>query len=120
MARLWSGSDTTIRYCDGGTYCESLRKAEEGGDRPVFAYVTHNPGGAQVATTGSSLNQTLGVGFGNRVPAPFTVNSDTQVTATVPTDRKTGKIGIQTEGGTAISSGILHGQAIVPDFALGE
>ncbi|MBZ5574747.1 MAG: hypothetical protein LAO09_23065 [Acidobacteriia bacterium] len=63
------------------------------------------PVGTQVTITGVSLTQTQGVGFGNRVPAQFTVNSDTQVTATVPSGAKTGKVGIQTKGGTAISSG---------------
>jgi hypothetical protein len=55
--------------------------------------------------TGVSLTQTQGVGFGNHTPAQFTVNSDTQVTATVPAGAKTGKIGIETKGGTAISAG---------------
>ena len=63
------------------------------------------PVGTQVTITGVSFTQTLGVGFGNRVPAQFTVNSDTQVTAIVPTGAQSGKIGIQTKGGTAISSG---------------
>lgn len=63
------------------------------------------PVGTEVMITGVSLTQTLGVGFGNHVPAQFTVNSDTQVTATVPTGAQSGKIGIQTKGGTAISSG---------------
>jgi len=61
--------------------------------------------GTQVTITGVSLTQTQGVGFGNRVPAQFTVNSDTQVTATLPEGAKTGKIGIETKGGIAISSG---------------
>lgn len=63
------------------------------------------PVGTVVTITGNSLTQTQGVGFGNRVPAQFTVNSDTQVTATVPSGAKTGPIGIQTLGGLAISSG---------------
>ncbi|MBZ5573821.1 MAG: hypothetical protein LAO09_18300 [Acidobacteriia bacterium] len=61
------------------------------------------PVGTQVTITGVSLTQTQGVGFGNRVPAQFTVDSDTQVTATVPAGAKTGKVGIETKGGTAIS-----------------
>ncbi len=63
------------------------------------------PVGTPVTITGVSLTQTKGVGFGDRVPAQFTVNSDTQVTATVPTGAKSGKIGIETQGGIAISSG---------------
>lgn len=63
------------------------------------------PVGTQVTITGVSLTQTQAIGFGDRVPAQFTVNSDTQVTATVPAGAKTGKVGIETKGGIAISSG---------------
>jgi len=65
----------------------------------------NGPVGTQVTITGVSLTQTKGVGFGNRIPAQFTVNSDTQVTATVPQGAQTGKIGIETKGGIAISTG---------------
>lgn len=60
--------------------------------------------GTQVTITGVGFTQTNGVGFGDNLPAQFTVNSDTQVTATVPTGAKTGPIGVVTKGGTAISS----------------
>ncbi len=62
------------------------------------------PVGTVVTITGVSLTQTEGVGFGNYNPAKFTVNSDTQVTATVPTGAATGPVGILTKGGLAISS----------------
>lgn len=62
------------------------------------------PVGTQVTIKGVSLTQTTGVGFGDYIPAQFTVNSDTQVTATVPTGAKTGPVGIQTQGGIAIST----------------
>ena len=62
------------------------------------------PVGTQVTITGVSLTQTTGVGFGDYVPAPFIVTSDTQVTATIPEGAKTGPLAIQTQGGTAISS----------------
>ena len=65
---------------------------------------TSGPVGTQVTITGVSLTQTLGVGFGDYKPAQFTVNSDTQVTATVPAGAKTGPVGIETKGGIAISS----------------
>jgi len=61
------------------------------------------PVGTVVTITGKSLTQTQGVGFGNRIPAQFTVNSDNQVTATVPDGAKTGPVGIQTKGGLAVS-----------------
>jgi uncharacterized repeat protein (TIGR03803 family) len=60
--------------------------------------------GTQVAITGTGLTQTSAVGFGNNTPAEFTVNSDTQITATVPTGAQTGPIGVVTKGGTAVSS----------------
>ncbi len=46
--------------------------------------------GTQVTITGVGFTQTLGVGFGDNISAAFTVNSDTQLTATVPAGAKTG------------------------------
>jgi hypothetical protein len=60
--------------------------------------------GTSVTITGQSFTQTTKVAFGTK-KALFTVNSDTQVTATVPTGAKTGKIIITTKGGTATSAG---------------
>ncbi len=62
--------------------------------------------GTVVTITGVSLTQSTKITFGG-VPATFKVNSDTQVTATVPTGAKTGKIAITTAGGTAVSPGIF-------------
>lgn len=60
--------------------------------------------GATVTITGVSLTQATIVNIGGK-PASFTVNSDTQVTATVPAGAKTGKpIIITTSGGTASST----------------
>lgn len=60
--------------------------------------------GSQVVITGVSLLQATAVKFGGVVATTFTVNSDTQITATVPTGAKTGKISVITPGGTANSS----------------
>jgi uncharacterized repeat protein (TIGR03803 family) len=60
--------------------------------------------GTQVTITGTGFTQTSAVGFGDNTPAEFTVNSDTQITATVPTGAQTGPIGVVTKGGTAVSS----------------
>jgi hypothetical protein len=54
--------------------------------------------------TGTSLQQASAVKFGGKAATAFTVNSDTQVTATVPSGAVTGKIAITTPGGTATSS----------------
>jgi hypothetical protein len=61
------------------------------------------PVGTPVTITGTGLTQTTQVTFNGTV-ASFTVNSDTQVTANVPTGATTGKIAITTPGGTATSA----------------
>jgi len=61
------------------------------------------PVGTKVVITGVSLSQASAVKFGGVAATGFTVNSDTQVTATVPTGAKSGKIAITTPGGTANS-----------------
>lgn len=65
---------------------------------------TSGPVGTSVTITGTGLTQTTRVDFGNTVSATFTVVSDTEVTATVPTGAKTGKITLTTKSGTATSS----------------
>lgn len=62
------------------------------------------PVGTVVTITGVSLSQTEGVGFGDHVPASFQVESDTEVSATVPAGAKTGPVGVETKGGIGISS----------------
>ncbi len=61
------------------------------------------PVGTAVTITGTGLTQTTKVTF-NKVAATFTVNSDSQITATVPAGATTGKIAITTKGGGATSS----------------
>lgn len=61
--------------------------------------------GTSVVISGMSLTQTTAVAFGGVKATSFTVNSDTQVTAIVPTGAKTGPIKITTMGGSATSSG---------------
>ncbi|HKM48164.1 MAG TPA: choice-of-anchor tandem repeat GloVer-containing protein [Terriglobales bacterium] len=63
------------------------------------------PVGTSVKITGVSLTQTLKITFGGVNAPSFLVNSDTQVTVTVPAGAKTGKIAITTAGGGATSSG---------------
>jgi len=62
------------------------------------------PVGTDVTITGVSLTQTTAVTFDGVAATDFTVDSDTKVTATVPTDAKTGKIEVKTAGGTATSA----------------
>ncbi|MBZ5663828.1 MAG: hypothetical protein LAO30_04430 [Acidobacteriia bacterium] len=66
---------------------------------------TSGPVGTSVVITGQSLTQTTTVTFGGVKAASFTVNSDTQITATVPTGAKTGKVAVKTKGGSATAPG---------------
>jgi uncharacterized repeat protein (TIGR03803 family) len=59
--------------------------------------------GTPVAIAGTGLTQTTKVTFGGVAATSITVNSDMQVTATVPTGAKTGKIVVTTKGGSAPS-----------------
>ena len=63
--------------------------------------------GTNVTIMGVSLKQATKVAFGGVVASKFTVNSDKQVTATVPTGAKTGHITINTPGGVAVSKGVF-------------
>jgi hypothetical protein len=62
------------------------------------------PVGTSVVIKGTSLSQASVVTFGGVKATTFNVDSDSQVTATVPAGAKTGKIGITTKGGRATSS----------------
>jgi uncharacterized repeat protein (TIGR03803 family) len=62
------------------------------------------PVGTQVTITGTSLMQTSSVTIG-KAKATFTVDSDTQVTATVGVGAVTGKVTLKTPGGTATAPG---------------
>ncbi|MGH9642626.1 MAG: IPT/TIG domain-containing protein [Terriglobales bacterium] len=60
------------------------------------------PVGTSVTITGSGFTQATWVTFSNKTAA-FTVNSDSQITATVPGTAKTGKIKVTTPAGVATS-----------------
>jgi uncharacterized repeat protein (TIGR03803 family) len=63
--------------------------------------------GTPVKITGTSFTGATKVTFGGVKATTFTVDLDTQVTATVPTGAKTGKIAITTPDGTAVSKDIF-------------
>jgi uncharacterized repeat protein (TIGR03803 family) len=67
---------------------------------------TNGPVGTQVTITGSGFIGATKVTFGGVKATSYTVDSGTQITATVPTGAKTGKIAVTTPGGTA-SKGIF-------------
>jgi uncharacterized repeat protein (TIGR03803 family) len=66
---------------------------------------TSGPVGTSVTITGSGLINTTKLTFGGVGATSFSITSNTQVTATVPTGAKSGKIGITTPGGIATSAG---------------
>jgi len=61
------------------------------------------PVGTLVTITGTGLTQATKVTFDGKAAA-FTVVSDTEITATVPTTALTGKIAVTTKGGSASSA----------------
>ncbi len=71
---------------------------------PAFTSFTpaSGPVGSKVVVTGKGLTQASKVTLGSKA-ATFVVNSDTQVTVTVPSGAITGKIAITTPGGVATS-----------------
>jgi uncharacterized repeat protein (TIGR03803 family) len=64
---------------------------------------TSGPVGTHVTITGISLSQTTEVTIGG-AKASFSVSTDSQVTATVPSEAKTGKVVVSTLGGIVASA----------------
>jgi len=68
---------------------------------------TSGPVGTVVTITGSGFNGATIITIGGVKATTFTVNSGTQITATVPSGASTGKIGIKTPGGSAASAAVF-------------
>jgi uncharacterized repeat protein (TIGR03803 family) len=64
---------------------------------------TSGPIGTSVVITGVSFTGATIVGFGGVQTRSFTVDSDTQITVTVPTGAQTGNIAVHTAGGNVQS-----------------
>lgn len=62
------------------------------------------PAGTAVTVTGTSLTGATAVAFHGTPATSFTVDSDTQITATVPAGPTTGAISVTTAAGTAASA----------------
>src|SRR5207249_507939 len=62
------------------------------------------PVGTSVTISGSNFSGPTTVTFSNGTAASFTVNSDTQITTTVPTGASCGLISVSTPAGTATSA----------------
>ena len=67
-----------------------------------FTPTSGNPG-TLVVVLGSEFTGATGVAFGG-VPASFSVDSDAQITATVPIGAVTGPVSVTTPDGTGLSS----------------
>ncbi len=65
---------------------------------------TDGPVGTAVTIMGASLTQTTAVAFGGVRTNSFSVISDTELTVTVPSGAKNGKLAVTTSGGSATSS----------------
>jgi hypothetical protein len=65
---------------------------------------TFGPVGTSVVITGTNLTGATAVTFNNVAATTFTVNSPTQITATVPATATTGPIKVTTPGGSATSA----------------
>jgi IPT/TIG domain-containing protein/List-Bact-rpt repeat protein len=72
-------------------------------------------GGAQVTVTGANFTNATGVTFDGVAASSFTVDSPTEITATVPATASTGRITLVTPGGSASSS-----IAFKPEPAIGS
>ncbi len=77
---------------------------------------TSGPVGTQVTITGSNFTGATSVAFNGTAAASFTVNSSSQIRATVPTGATTGKISVTTTAGTATSANDF---AVITTLTLG-
>jgi uncharacterized repeat protein (TIGR03803 family) len=98
-----SGSTGTVTVT---TPSGTLKSAQLFKVIPVISSFTpaSGPVGTKVTITGTGLTGATAVSFGGVKAIAFTVNSGTQITATVPAGAKTGKIKVTTPGGTATST----------------
>jgi FG-GAP-like repeat/IPT/TIG domain len=92
----------TLSIVDGdGTQTVSLTGD---GEQTITSFTpTSGPVGTSVTITGTSLTGTTKVTFDGVAATTFKVVSETEITATVPTGAKTGKIGVTTNGVTVDS-----------------
>jgi hypothetical protein len=92
----------TLSVVDGdGTQTVSLAGT---GEQTITSFTpASGPVGKSVTIVGTSFTGTTKVTFGGVVATTFNVVSETEITATVPTGAKTGKIGVTTNGVTVDS-----------------
>jgi hypothetical protein len=76
---------------------------------------TSGPAGTSVTITGSALTGATSVTF-NGTAASYTVNSDTQITATVPSGATSGPIAVTTPGGTVDTGASIFTVTVAPSI----
>ena len=86
---------------------------------PVIASFSPKSGkvGASVTLTGLRFTGATDVSFNGVSASSFTVDNDTQITATVPSEGTTGKISVTTPGGTALSAGNFKVKPAISSFS---
>jgi len=81
----------SLRLLSGQALCSVAMR--EGPARQIKSFTpTSGPVGMQVTITRVSLTQTTKVTFGGIAATSFTVDSDSQVTATAPTGERPGRL----------------------------
>jgi len=75
---------------------------------------TSGPVGTSVVITGTNFTGATVVKFNATNAVTFTVNSATQITATVPTGATTGKVSVTTPGGTGLSAANFTVTVVLP------
>ena len=90
----------------GGTATSGTTFTVTSASAPTISSFTPSSGqaGTSVAITGTNLSGATSVAFNGKTTS-FTVNSATQVTASVPSGATTGKISVTTPNGSATSTG---------------
>jgi uncharacterized repeat protein (TIGR03803 family) len=114
---VWSDTYLSAKVPDGATIglvtvttaTSMLTSNREFRVRPVIVNVTPSsaPAGTPVVITGTSFSQTTKLVIGGVKATTFTVDSDSQLTATVPTGAQTGYIVLTTAGGRSRSPEIF-------------
>src|SRR5437867_1801570 len=79
---------------------------------------TSGPVGTSVTIHGTGFTGATSVKFGGVAATSFTVNSATQITATVPVGAVTGRISVTTSGGTGTSSASFTVESVVHDRSI--
>ena len=96
--------NTVTQVSAGGTH--SLALVAASAPAPTITSFTPTSGrvGTVVTITGTGFTGATAVSFNNTPAASFTVDSGTQITATVAANTTTGKISVTAPGGTATSA----------------